>query len=61
MFKINLNRYLGIWIIILLIELMYFANLIHQVHDIEETAFIIVVIAVTLVVGSTAVISNSKK
>ncbi len=46
---------------LLFIELVYFNDLTHRVHDTEDTVYIIVVIAVTLKVGSTFLGINSKK
>jgi hypothetical protein len=52
----NLNRFFGIWIFMILLELVYFSEFISRPgHDAEGIAFIIVVIAVTLVVGATMI------
>ncbi|ULL18222.1 hypothetical protein DVH26_29415 [Paenibacillus sp. H1-7] len=61
MVAIKKERYFAVWIILLLIELAYFYNLLHQVHDVEETVFITVVIAVTLVVGATVIIVSNNR
>lgn len=44
------------WIIVLLIEIMFFYNTIHEVHEPEDTLFNIVLITSTLVVGAVGTI-----
>ncbi|ACT02278.1 hypothetical protein Pjdr2_3646 [Paenibacillus sp. JDR-2] len=50
----------AIWIMVLIIEMIRFSNTIHRVHDFEETLFHIVLIVITLVVGTVGTL-NAKK
>jgi hypothetical protein len=54
------KHYFAIWLVILFFELGYLFDLTHRVHNSEDTLVIIVVIAVTLVVGNTFIRSVKK-
>ncbi|WP_161807545.1 hypothetical protein [Bacillus sp. FJAT-28004] len=54
------KHYFAIWLVILFFELGYLFDLTHRVHNSEDTLVVIVVIAVTLVVGN-AFIKSVKK
>lgn len=49
------------WIVVLLMEVFYLYNTIHRVHDFDETLFGIVVIVITLVVGTVGTLVTRNK
>ncbi|MFD0712820.1 hypothetical protein [Paenibacillus sp. GCM10027626] len=50
-----------VWIVALVIELIIFYNQTHSVHDVSDNLFMMTLIAVTLVVGATAIFSRHDK
>jgi amino acid permease len=52
----KISTILLFWIIILLFELLWFRNLAHQVHDLDEVLFIMTVIMITLIVGAVLIV-----
>ncbi|NEW06758.1 hypothetical protein GK047_12110 [Paenibacillus sp. SYP-B3998] len=56
----NLRSQIGVWIVILFIEFLYFYALIHEPHVSEEVIFMVSLIAATLVVGGMAVLKSKE-
>lgn len=57
--KIKYTTWIAVWIVVLLVELLYLADLLHQVHNQDEFIFRVVIVFVTLIVGAVTSICSA--